>query len=1145
MKSILSLLILYLSVFSICLGQVETDPQPTSVGFADFKKENPHLFISKEEIQEKAIQRNIPIYIHLNDGVIGKLEFFDVLDQPVYYQVFNLKAAATTRTNSLQPGGDLDVNLTGKGMTVGIYDQTRPKPNHVEFNGRLTQVDGSTEDISSHATHVTGTILASGVNANAKGMASEANGWAFNWESDLSKMDINAYDPENKPNGHIVSNHSYGVVLGWYMNSSGSWVWAGNPSVDENEDYRFGFYSSKSKGIDEVAIDKPYYTIVWAAGNDRNDTGDGTKNPDGPDDTIGPEGVAKNVITVGAVNNIPDYQGANSVSIASFSSWGPTDDGRIKPDIVGMGVGVFSSSVTDEGATDSYASLSGTSMASPNVSGSLVLLQQLYNERNNGRYMRSSTLKGLIINTSREAGTNPGPDYIYGWGLLDTKSAAEIILNENGASNIIREESLSQGAQYEFEIISDGVTPIKATIAWIDPAGTPASPSLNPTNLMLVNDLDFRIIDESGKVYFPWTLDPTKGPNARAEQTQDNFRDNVEQIQILNPTAQKYKLVISHKGDLKDGGQEFSLILKAGVQDGAGETLYWVGGESGSWNSGSNWSLTPGGSAAGKIPSSTTRVVFDGAGSPEVAFSSDANAFSVNLFGDQTVSFDLGGNDLKVSNGFRVSNQITQISNGRILFDNSSSNEQLLEFGQTTFEDLTLLFQAGDWKLLSGELLGDVSIQNANLEVGFQDLSVNSLVISANGGLTGSYESMSFQTIFNAQSGSSLQGDFDLTFDGNTGQFNNQSGSSIRSLKVTSGKLTVQSGGIGSLSITNAELIQSAAAISVNDLILGASSVLNLGATGKLTVNQSINSSATASNPAQILAISKGEIIHPVYKKYCFENISVTNVDLKGDAIVNLGTGARLTNSSGWLNQDCDDVLFANFDVAFSCVGAAVDFENLSEGAITSYSWDFAGLGTSTLENPFFVFESTGTYEVELTVTNSGGSTSFTQEVVISESALLQPVIVVNGTTLTSQQPGESYQWYLNGEKLNGVTTRSYSATNDGTYQVAIFSEGCNRISEPVVISAIPDQEVELSRFGIFVGPIPSDDQINITVNNEYLGPIEFSVLDLSGKVINVFEVGKNSESLEVKMGLPINRGLYILRIKTNNLTLHKKVIKR
>lgn len=1145
MKSTLSLLLIYLSILPFCIGQVGTDTKSHSPRFENFKREYPNLFQSKEEIKSKALQRNIPIYIYLQDGEVGKLEFFDELDQPVYYQVFNLKAAATTRTNSLQPGGDLDVNLTGKGITVGIYDQTRPKPDHVEYNGRLNQVDGSTEDISSHATHVTGTILASGVNANAKGMASEANGWAFNWESDLSKMDINAYDPDSKPNGHIVSNHSYGVVVGWYMNSSGSWVWSGNSSVDENEDYRFGFYSSKSKGIDEVAISRPYYTIVWAAGNDRNDTGDGSKNPDGPDDTIGPEGVSKNVITVGAVNNIPDYEGPNSVSIASFSSWGPTDDGRIKPDIVGMGVGVFSSSVTDGGATDSYASLSGTSMASPNVSGSLVLLQQLFNERNNGRYMRSSTLKGLIINTSREAGTNPGPDYIYGWGLLDTKSAAEIILNENGASNIIREESLSQGGEYEFEIISDGVTPIKATIAWIDPAGTPASPSLNPTNLMLVNDLDFRIIDESGKVYFPWTLNPANGPNARAEQTQDNFRDNVEQIQILNPTAQKYRLVVSHKGNLKDGKQDFSLILKAGVQDGAGETLYWIGGESGSWHSGSNWSLSPGGSAAGKIPNNSTRVVFDGEGSPKVAFSSDADAFSVNLFGSQTVALDLGGNDLTVSNGFRVSNQITQVSNGRILFVNSSSNDQLLEFGQTTFEDVSLIFQSGEWKLLSGEILGDVIIQNAGLELGVSELAVNSMTVSGNGSLSGGYDAISFQTNFNAQSGANISGEFDLNFDGNTGQFNNRSGTTIRSLEVSSGKLTVQSGGIGSLSVNNAEVQFTAGTMTISDLNLGTSSILNLGSTGKLTINQSISSSATSGNPAQISASSKGEIIHPIYKKYCFENINVSNVDLTGDAIINLGTGATISNSTGWLSQNCNDVLFANFTSSYNCVGAAVDFENLSEGAISSYSWDFDGLGSSSLESPFFVFDSPGTYQVELTITSQSGSTSFVQEVTISESALLQPNIVANGNTLTSQQPGESYQWYLNGEKINGATLRSYSATNDGSYQVAIFSEGCNRISEPVVISAIPDQEADLSRFGVFVGPIPSDDQITITVNNEYLGAVEFSILDLSGKVMNVFQVGKNTESLEVKMGLPITRGLYILRIKTNNLTLHKKVIKR
>ncbi len=63
--------------------------------------------------------------------------------------------------------------------------------------------------------------------------------------------------------------------------------------------------------------------MVWAAGNDRNEVGDGTKNADGPEDSIGPEGVSKNNLTIGAVNGVNDYSGPGDVVMSPFSSWGP------------------------------------------------------------------------------------------------------------------------------------------------------------------------------------------------------------------------------------------------------------------------------------------------------------------------------------------------------------------------------------------------------------------------------------------------------------------------------------------------------------------------------------------------------------------------------------------------------------------------------------------------------------------------------------------------------------------------------------------------------------------------------------------------------------------------------------------------------
>ncbi|WP_198673033.1 S8 family serine peptidase [Algoriphagus litoralis] len=1081
--------------------------------------------------------------LRLADGYFSKIQYLDESGYPVIFAPHNVNAAITTGVNHLQPGGSLGVNLTGKGLVVGIFDQTRPKRDHPEFGSRLTQVDGSTETLSEHSTHVSGTILAAGVNAAARGMAYEATGWAFNWESDISKMLANAYEPVSKPSGMLISNHSYGVVLGWRQDGA-NWTWFGNPAISTQEDWRFGFYSAKSQAIDELIYSRPYYSVVWSAGNDRDDRGDGTRPPDGPDDTIGPEGVAKNNITVGAVSQVLNYTGPNSVAVSGFSAWGPTDDGRIKPDLVGMGVNVFSSSI-NASDQNSYASLSGTSMSAPNVTGSLFLLQQLYSQRNPGKFMLAATLKSLAIHTAKEAGPAPGPDYMYGWGLLDARASAELILNEDGSSNLIRELILDQGSTYEYEIVSDGITPIRATIAWTDPAGTPVGTALDPSNLMLVNDLDLRIFDEDGVEYFPWTLDPALGAAARGVQTTDNFRDNVEQVFIAAPQAKKYTVRITHKGELSFGMQPFSLVFSAGAVDGAAETLYWIGGASGDWSDPSKWSLTANGPAAGKVPNAGTRVVFDGpAGQNKtVNLSGGSTAFSVNVFGDQVLSLDLKSQNLTVSNGFRISNQITEIKNGSIIFDSESTNELLLEFGQTLFENLTLKFTKGNWSVISGAKFDKLEVGTSNVNFNMAELEANQIRLLSGGIVSGDVESMKFSQSLTFDPTSQFKEGLTAKFEGSSGQYANSSPTQISRLEVMSGTLALSTDGLENLAISNGKAVLGSASLDVQELALGPGGTLEFAQVSSFTVLGQITSSATQQTKASISALAAGStLIFDVYKKLCFDHLNVSNVNKSGQGIINLGTTATIQNATGWLSQPCDEVLFAKFESTYPCVGAAVTFENQSEGAVSSYLWEFGSGITSTLENPIFVFDSPGRYPVKLTISNSLGSTSFTEEIEISSNELSKPVIVINGSQLTSQQPGSSYQWYLNGEAIAGATGRSFVAEGDGSYQVAIFNELCNRISDPVIISALP--EPDLGRFGVFVGPVPSEDVITLQISNEYRGPIHYSIIDLAGRVYLTKVAGKNSEEWTEVITLPNPSGLYILKIETNKLIFHKKIIK-
>ncbi len=176
--------------------------------------------------------------------------------------------------------------------------------------------------------------------------------------------------------------------------------------------------------------------------------------------------------------------------------------------------------------------------------------------------MRSATLKGLACHTAYDAG-NPGPDYIYGWGLLNMSRAAQTI-TDNGSKSLINEETLANGLVQTYTMEATNNEPLMATLTWTDPKGEPTVYGVvNDHALKLVNDLDLRFTDGSA-TYSPWVLNPAKP--AKNATTGDNIRDNIEQVYIANPIAGKtYTLTVSHKGKLTNGLQNYSLIV-TGIQ---------------------------------------------------------------------------------------------------------------------------------------------------------------------------------------------------------------------------------------------------------------------------------------------------------------------------------------------------------------------------------------------------------------------------------------------------------------------------------------------------------------------------------------------------------------------------------------------------
>jgi len=503
----------------------------------------------------------------ISDDRYSQIIYIDEFGMPQLYITYNLNAARTTGTNQLWPGGSTGLNLSGNGYIIGIWDGGGVRTTHQEFGSRVTIMDGAS--LIDHATHVGGTIAASGVKSAAHGMAGSATLRSYDWNDDYSEMTSQA------ASGLTLSNHSYGQVRGWAhgdWSGTSAWHWLGNTSISASEDYLFGFYDGTARDFDIVAFNAPNYLMVWSAGNDRNDTWSGghyvrsssgtwiwsnaTRNPDGGTygyDCIPQQGVAKNILTVGAVQDIIDgWTSPSDVIMSDFSSWGPTDDGRIKPDIVANGVDLYSA--IGSGNT-SYDYMSGTSMSAPNTTGTLALLQEHY-RNGRGETMSASALKGLVINTANEAGPNEGPDYMFGWGLLNAVGAANLITKDNSDGGLIVQGLLVNGQTQDYKYYSNG-SPISVTLCWTDPAGTPPAASLNPTTLMLVNNLNLRVIGTT--THFPWRLNPAS-PAAAATRG-DNFRDNVEKVTINDPTPGFYTIRISHGGSLSGGQQAYALII--------------------------------------------------------------------------------------------------------------------------------------------------------------------------------------------------------------------------------------------------------------------------------------------------------------------------------------------------------------------------------------------------------------------------------------------------------------------------------------------------------------------------------------------------------------------------------------------------------
>jgi hypothetical protein len=477
---------------------------------------------------------------------------------PVYVVTTNVGAATTTGVSYVRwnpgfdpalgdtiNGGEFYVNVNDHGE---IYEHTEFQlPNAGGSRIMVKEVPGYADGNRNHMTHVAGTMTAWGYNASLQGMAPRA------WIRALiqqSTWHITTYGMATKGQTMGVTNPRTGNLQ---LRSV-----VGNTSLGTADPYNR--YDSTSASYDSVLRDYPYYMHFNSTGN----SGAG-----GYETLTGGWKIAKNMIGIG--NATAATRDANGVytgggTISSTSSRGPTYDGRINPDFVAKGSSVYST-VDTTGA----AYYSGTSMSSPNSAGSVALLMDYVRQRLPQQYLRSSTYRALLATTADDRG-NPGPDYIYGWGILNIHAAAKILRQqaENPALQLVIEDNLSSSQTWTKIYTSDGTKPIRVSIAWLDPAGA-ASPDGDRSS-RLVNDLDLRLIGPGGTEHRPYVMPFTTGQGATpafdaslygAHAVQgDNITDPVEQVYIAAPPAGTYTVRVTHKNSLLNNqAQPFSVAV--------------------------------------------------------------------------------------------------------------------------------------------------------------------------------------------------------------------------------------------------------------------------------------------------------------------------------------------------------------------------------------------------------------------------------------------------------------------------------------------------------------------------------------------------------------------------------------------------------
>lgn len=402
-------------------------------------------------------------------------------------------ARSLHRAANLDSDHPLGRHYDGDGINILVRDDGEIGP-HIDFHNRTTQVNAAAPLAGTHGDMVAGVFSGAGnLNPTTRGAAPGAHIYVVDYDASFTDNTLSLHQNDSV----MVTNSSYsdGCNTG---------------------------YTTVTQRVDKQIYDNPNLLHVFSGGNSNNNNcGYGAGSQWG--NITGGHKQGKNVMTVANL-----YADA---SLENSSSRGPAYDGRIKPDIAAHGQGQIS---TDP--NNGYSPGGGTSAAAPSTAGVVAQLYQAYRELNGNAYPESPLIKAVMLNTANEIGV-PGPDFQYGWGIVNGLRAVKTLEENRYFSDVI-----SQGDSNTHTIaIPSGTKEARIMVYWLDKESTPN------VAVALINNLDMKVKDQANTTFFPLVLNHTPNVNTLNQPAVpgvDNL-NNVEQVRLTDPAAGTYTLQIN------------------------------------------------------------------------------------------------------------------------------------------------------------------------------------------------------------------------------------------------------------------------------------------------------------------------------------------------------------------------------------------------------------------------------------------------------------------------------------------------------------------------------------------------------------------------------------------------------------------------